>query len=274
MEKQRPKAPLFAFVILITVLVLLYFPLFYMMIGSVIEKAADGAAMLSLRWYREVFADSVMQEALGRSLFIAVGNACISTVLGALASIALLRSNFRFRQSLETLSLISLVMPELVFALSLLSWFFIVRLDLSLVTVMIAHVSFTLSFVIFTVSSRLATLDHSLDEAARDLGASDWVILRKVTLPLLKPALGTAFILCFLMSFDDFLITFFTSGVGSDTLPIKLYASMKLGHTPKLNALSTLMILFSVTLIIFVVRSKSFRDVLLSSDASPQDESH
>lgn len=272
MEKRRPQAPLFAFVILIAMLVLLYFPLFYMMIGSLIEKTEAGVGF-TFRWYQEVFADSVMQEALGRSLFIALGNACISTTLGALASIALLRSNFKFGRSLETLSLISLVMPELVFALSLLSWFFIVHLDLSLLTVMIAHVSFTLSFVIFTVSSRLAALDHSLDEAAQDLGASDWVVLRKVTLPLLKPALGTAFILCFLMSFDDFLITFFTSGVGSDTLPIKLYASMKLGHTPKLNALSTLMILFSVTLIVFVVRSKSFRDVLLSSDVSPQDES-
>jgi spermidine/putrescine transport system permease protein len=272
MERQRPSAPLYCFVILIGMLVLLYFPLFYMMLGSVLDKTESGLTF-TLRWYQEVLADTVMQEALGRSLMIAIGNACVSTVLGALAAIALLRSNFRFKTGLETLSLISLVMPELVFALSLLCWFFILHFDLSLMTVMIAHVSFTLSFVIFTVSSRLAAMDHSLDEAAQDLGASEWVVLRRVTLPLLKPALGTAFILCFLMSFDDFLITFFTSGVGSDTLPIKLYAAMKLGHTPKLNALSTLMILFSVTLIIFVVRSKSFRDVLLSSDSSPQDES-
>jgi spermidine/putrescine transport system permease protein len=272
MEKRRPRAPQFCFIVLITVLVLLYFPLFYMMFGSVTEATESGLHW-TLRWYQEVLSDVVMQEALGRSLLIAFGNAFISTALGALAAIALLRSQFRFKMALEMMSLVSLVMPELVFALSLLSWFFIVHMSLSLVTVIIAHISFTLSFVILTVSSRLSAMDNSLDEAAQDLGASEWVILWRVTLPLLKPALATAFILCFLMSFDDFLITFFTSGVGSDTLPIKLYGAMKLGHTPKLNALSTMMILFSVTLIIFVVRSKSFRDVLLSSDSSPQDES-
>ena len=99
------------------------------------------------------------------------------------------------------------------------------------------------------------------DRAAGNLGASEWVILFKVTLPLLRPALLTSFLLCFLLSFDDFLITFFTSGVGSDTLPIKLYTSMKMGHSPKLNALSSLMIFISIALILVVVRSKSFRDL-------------
>lgn len=260
MEKLRPRAPRMAFVILGIVIALLYFPLAYLMMGSFIEKT-DVGSVFTFRWYEEILSDVVLLEALQRSLVIAIGNAVLATTLGATAAIALLRSKFRARKFLEALSMVSLMMPELVFALSLLAWFFILKMELSLLTVVIAHVSFTLSFVILTVSSRLTAMDFSLDEAARDLGASDWTVLWKVTLPILKPALGTAFIMSFLLSFDDFLITFFTSGVGSDTLPIKLYGAMRIGHSPKLNALSTLMILFSVLLITLVVRSKSFQEL-------------
>jgi spermidine/putrescine transport system permease protein len=263
-EKRRPSAPQWCFALLIGSLILLYLPIFYLMGGSIVETTTQGVE-LSLRWYRDIFADTVLQEAMVRSLTIAFFNGLISTILGAMAAIALMRSNFRFKLLLESLSMVSLVMPELVFALSLLSWFFIIKLQLSLLTVIIAHVSFTLSFTLLTIMSRLGSLDFSIEEAAQDLGASSWSILWKITLPLLKPALGTSFILGFLMSFDDFLITFFTSGVGSDTLPIKLYASMKIGHTPKLNALSTLMILFSVSLIVILTRSKSFKDLLDST---------
>lgn len=260
MEKLRPRSPPWATGIFFAVIALLYFPIAYLMFGSFLEKT-EGGSVLTLRWYQEILADSVLIEALERSLVIAFGNAVISTALGAVAAIAILRTSFRAKRILQSLSMISLVMPELVFALSLLSWFFILKIELSLLTVMIAHVSFTLSFVILTVSSRLSAMDFSLDEAARDLGASEWSVLTRVTLPILRPALGTAFIMSFLLSFDDFLITFFTSGVGSDTLPIKLYGSMRIGHTPKLNALSTLMILFSVALVSVLFRSPSFQEL-------------
>jgi spermidine/putrescine transport system permease protein len=260
MERQRPRAPRICTAILVFALGLLYLPIIYLIAGSFIDKTS-GVFELSLRWYSDILSDQVMIEALGRSLTLAFTSALISTSLGTAASLALFRSGFRGRMLLENLSMLSLVMPELVFALALLSWFFVLKFKLSLITVVIAHVSFTISFVILTVRGRLATLDESLNDAARDLGASEWTLLRKVTLPILKPALLTAFLLCFLLSFDDFLITFFTSGVGSDTLPIKLYASMKLGHSPKLNALSSLMIFISIGLIVLVVRSKSFADI-------------
>lgn len=260
MEKRRPPAPALCFSIFFFMIGLLYLPLLYLMVGSILAKTAEGWEM-TLQWYRDVFSDTALLEALGRSLVIGIGNAAISTVLGTTAALALHRTGFQFRRTLQSLSLISLIMPELVFALSLLSWFFLIGLRLSLLTVMIAHVSFTLSFVILTVSARLSTFDFSLDEAAEDLGATGLQVIQKITLPLLKPALGTAFIMGFLLSFDDFLITFFTSGVGSDTLPVKLYAAMRMGHSPKLNALSTLMILFSVVLIAMIVRSRGFRDL-------------
>lgn len=260
MEKQRPRAPFICFLLFLMVMGLLYLPMLYLMAGSVIEKTSDGI-QFSFKWYSEVFDDLILQEALERSLLIAFGNAVISTFIGGMASVALLRSQFGFKKILEAMSLISLVMPELVFALSLLSWFVIMKIELSLITVMIAHVSFTLSFVILIVSSRLSTMNFSLDEAAQDLGASSRQILLKVTLPLLKPAIGMSFILSFLLSFDDFLVTFFTGGAGSDTLPLKLYGAMRLGHSPKLNALSTLMILFSVVLVAILFRFKAIREL-------------
>lgn len=260
MEKQRPQAPLICLLIFVLVIGFLYLPLLYLMAGSVIDKTADGI-QFTLKWYREVFEDFVLQEALKRSLLIGIGNAVISTFLGCLASLALLRSKFAFKKILEMMALTSLVMPELVFALSLLSWFVILKMELSLVTVLMAHVSFTLSFVILIVSSRLSIQDLSLDEAARDLGASKGQVLLKVTLPLLRPALGLSLILSFLLSFDDFLVTFFTGGMGSDTLPVVLYAAMRLGHSPKLNALSTMMILFSVVFILIIFRSKVIREL-------------
>lgn len=265
MERLRPKPPWVCVAILVAVLFLLYLPMLYLVGGSFIDQTT-GTLALTFRWYQEVFADQSLLEALARSLVLAVVSSLISTSLGTMASLALFRHGFKGRRLLEGLSMLSLVMPELVFALSLLSWFFILKFELSLLTVVIAHVTFTISFVILTIKARLASMDESLNDAARDLGASEWVILFKVTLPLLRPALLTSFLLCFLLSFDDFLITFFASGVGSDTLPIKLYTSMKMGHSPKLNALSSLMIFISITLILLVVRSKSFRD-LWSSDA-------
>lgn len=260
MERKRPPAPILCFLVFIFLITILYVPIFYLVAGSVIEKTSAGS-QLTFRWYQEIFADVLLQEALERSLLIAFANAVLSTFLGAMASLAILRSQFALKKILEMTSLISLVMPELVFALSLLSWFFILKMELSLLTVLIAHVSFTLSFCILTVSSRLSTMDVALDEAAQDLGASVWQILWKVTLPTLKPALWLAFVMSFLLSFDDFLVTFFTGGVGSDTLPIKLYAAMRLGHSPKLNALSTLIISFSIFLIALIFRSKAFREL-------------
>lgn len=268
MEKLRPRAAGWANAILWLALMLLYLPFFYLMIGSFLVKHDGQIQGLSLRWYQEVLTDAVIQEAVWRSLLLGFGNGLVSLVIGAMAATALYRTRARYTKWLNALSMISLVMPELVFALSLLSWFFIIKLELSLFTVLLAQVTFSLSFVIFTVGARLASLDTSIEEAAKDLGASDWEIYFKVTLPQLKPALATGFILGFLLSFDDFLITYFMSGVGSDTLPIKLYTSMKMGHSPKLNALSTMMILFSVLAILVIGRLLSWRP--LGSESNPR----
>jgi spermidine/putrescine transport system permease protein len=260
-ERVRPRPPTLVIAILCGVLALLYLPLLIMITNSFISKTEQGL-ILTLRWYQEVFADQVLLEAMGRSLFVGIASATIATILGSLAAIAVARSHFKFRLPLEFMSFISLIIPELVFALSLLSWFFILHIQLSLTTVIVAHVTFCLSFVMITVGSRVATLDISIEDAARDLGASEFSILKSITLPLLKPAIGAAFVLSFLLSFDDFLITFYTNGSGTDTLPIKLYTAMKVGITPKLSAMSTLMFLFTLALILLGLRGRALRDLV------------
>lgn len=252
-EKSRPAAPRTAFVILITVLILLYLPIVVMMLNSFLVQVGDSLA-LTFEWYVAIFEDSDLLSALRRSMYVGVSASAVATFLGGLGAIALARTRFRFSGPLQGMSYMSLIIPELVFALALLSWFFILKIPLSLLTVIFAHITFSLSFVLMTVSGRFQAMDPSVEDAARDLGASEFLILRRIIIPLLIPALGSGFLLAFLLSFDDFLITFYTNGVGSDTLPIRLYVAMKMGLSPKLSALATLMFLFSLALIALLMK--------------------
>lgn len=257
-ERPRPRAPIAARTLLWLVLALLYIPILVMLGGAFLEKI-DGAFLFTTRWFTEVMQDESLMEALGNSLLVAVSASLISTFLGSFAAIGLFRSTGKVRRLLEALSVVSLIFPEIVFALALLSWFFVMGLGLGLKTVVIAHVTFSLSYVMMTVSARLSSMDPSLEDAARDLGASEWKVVRTVLLPLSWPAIFGGFILSFLLSFDDFLITYFVNGVGNDTLPVKLYTALKMGVSPKLNALSSLMFLFTLIFLFLFFRTKSFR---------------
>jgi spermidine/putrescine transport system permease protein len=264
-ERARPRAPKWAFAILIAVMVVLYLPILVMMINSVLIKT-DGWH-LGLDWYAQIWSDEELMDALVRSLEVGLTSSTIATLISGLAAIALLRSRFRWAKIVNALSYLSLILPELVFALALLSWFFILKIQLSLVTVIFAHVTFSLSFVLMTVNGRLASLDVSIEDAARDLGASELTILRKVITPAILSALASGFLLSFLLSFDDFLITFYTSGVGSDTLPIRLYTAMKVGLNAKLSALATLMFLLTFTLILGLTKLRGLRQILTDDGA-------
>ncbi|MES2767506.1 MAG: ABC transporter permease [Bdellovibrionota bacterium] len=256
-EALRPKPPLYTKWIFAFTLILLYLPIGMMMVNSFLNNEG-----FTLEWYEAIFQDNELIESLLRSLIVSFSAGAVASVIGTLGAIALLRSQSILKEYLEFFSTVSLILPELVFALSLLSWFFILKLDLSLFTVIIAHVTFTISFVMLTVGARLSSLDISIEDAARDLGANDLIVLWKVILPLLKPAIVTGFILSFLISFDDFLITFYTNGLGSDTLPIKLYSAMKVGLSPKLSALSTLMFLFTLILTVIFFRTQNVKELI------------
>lgn len=256
-ESARPKPPCATKWIFIITLILLYLPIGMMMVNSLINKEG-----FTFEWYQAVFQDDILIESLGRSLIVSISAGVGASIIGTLGAIALARTQSRLKKALDFFSTVSLILPELVFALSLLSWFFILKFDLSLMTVIFAHITFTISFVMLTVGARLTSMDISIEDAARDLGANDFTVLVKILIPLLKPAILTGFILSFLISFDDFLITFYTNGLGQDTLPIKLYSAMKLGLSPKLSALSTIMFLFTVLLTVIFFRTQNIKELL------------
>lgn len=258
-ERRRPPAPCWAFAVLGFVLVSLYLPVVVMLVNSFISPIPGET--LSLAWYQQIFSDRQIWDALLRSLQVGITASLASTCIGGLAAVAISKTQFRFGKFVQGFSFLSLIIPELVFALSLLIWFFVLKIQLSLMTVIFAHITFSLSFVLMTVSGRLSGLDSTMDDAAKDLGASEWTVLKRITLPLISTALGSAFLLAFLLSFDDFLITFFTSGVGSDTLPIRLYVAMKTGLTPKLSALASLMFLFSLGVILILVKLRGLKTI-------------
>lgn len=263
---KRPRAPWWARMTLYTCLAALYIPLVMMLIGAVWVPSEDltmgSEKTFTLKWFISILQDRELMTAFANSLGVAVISSVVATILGTAACIAIYKTRFWGKKLLENLNLIALVFPEIVFALSLLSLFFILGIGLGLTSVIIAHITFCLSYVMMTVSARLSVLDRSLDEAAQDLGASDFYILRTIILPLLKPGIMGGFILSFLISFDDFLITYFVNGVGSDTLPVKLYTAMKMGVSPKLNALSSLMFLATLCILLLLVRSSAFRELV------------
>jgi len=141
------------------------------------------------------------------------------------------------------------VTPEIVVGISLVIFFVLIHLSLGLKSIIIAHVAFDIPFVMLIVRARLQGMDRSLEEASMDLGADEWTTFFKVTVPQLLPGIIAAALLAFTLSFDDFVITFFVAGVGSTTLPLKIYSMVRLGVSPKINALSALIVFFSITLI-------------------------
>ena len=201
MERLRPKAPVGLRAVLPFVLAALYLPLIVMVLNSF--------SGWTLSWYGELFSDAALFESLGRSFVVAVSASCSATVLACFAALALEKFVFKGSWPMRVLSTISLMLPELVLSLSLLSWFSVLHWELSLATVVVAHITLILPFAILVIAARLTSMETSIEEAARDLGAGEWQVLSKITLPLLKPALISAFTLCFLLSFDDFLVTYY-----------------------------------------------------------------
>jgi spermidine/putrescine transport system permease protein len=210
---------------------------------------------LSLRWYRAALQDSQLIEATINSLLIALVATAAATVIGTLCAYALWK---RDSQPI-TLSLsLSLVTPEIVMGISLLAFFqWVFRffsVQLGLHTVILAHVSFCISFVVIVVLARLRTFDASLEEAALDLGATEWQAFYRVTLPNLVPGIVSAALLAFTISFDDYVITAMVAGVDSETLPMVLYAIARRGANPVVNAISTMIVFGLGGLILFSER--------------------
>jgi spermidine/putrescine transport system permease protein len=240
-------------VLAVGVLVLLYAPMVAVGVLSVTStKLGTASGGVSLEWYRKLAADADVLAAARSTLWLALGSTAIATPLGTMLALG---TAGRKSRAVEGLIALPLVTPDIAMAAAMVVGFSLARQVLpvlapGLLTMVLAHVTFQISFVTLTVRSRLATLPGELSEAAADLYASQWYALRRVYLPLLAPSIVAGGLLAFTLSLDDFVISFFTAGPDSTTLPILIYGSLKRGLSPELLALSTLVTLATVGLVL------------------------
>jgi spermidine/putrescine transport system permease protein len=197
----------------------------------------------TLVWYRRLFADASLGEALRQSLVVAAAASAVATVIGTMGAIAIERGRFPGRALLEALTLLPLALPELVLGIASLIWFATLRLTLGTQSIVLAHATFAVSYVVVTVRASLRNFDPALIDAACDLGCTPAQAYRKVVLPLILPGIVGGGLMAFTLSFDDFLISFFTAGVGADTLPMRLYSMIRFGLNEEMYALSALLIM-------------------------------
>ncbi len=234
----------------VTNLVFLYAPIVVLILFSFNASRLSATWQgFTLEWYRLLVEDEALGLSVRNSLVVAAVSTVVATGLGVCAAVGLERHPFRGREVVEGAMLLPLVIPEIMMGVSLMLLFLLVKLPLSLITVTIGHAAFNVPIVLVIVRARLRKLDPALEEAARDLGATSWQAFRRVTLPLLMPAILGSVLLAFTISLDDFIVTFFTAGPGSTTLPLYVYSMVKSGVTPAINALSAILVLVSMALI-------------------------
>jgi ABC-type spermidine/putrescine transport system permease subunit II len=214
---------------------------------------------LSLKWYGELVQDPLITGSLFASLEIALVTMVVATAIGTLLAFGLVRARSRANRPTDVLMLLNLVSPEIVTAIALLLVFsqagaflsqFGIQFGLSLVTVALGHITFSIAYVTIIVRGRLSALNREVEEAAQDLGATNLQAMRLVTLPLLWPAIIASGLLVFVMSFDDFVTSFFTTGIGTEVLPLRIYSMIHFGVTPEINAVGTLMMVFTIVVVL------------------------
>ena len=240
----------------IAVYAFLYIPLIIVVVFSFNDSKLNAEWVgFTLYWYKALLHDHEMLLAARHSLIIAVSASTIATILGTMAGLAIHRYKLKV---LPVLAFTPVAMPEILLGVSLLLFFLqVLNLTLGMVSIIIAHTTFCVGFVAIIVRARLQGMDESIFEAARDLGATPWQTFRQITLPLLRPAIIAGALMSFTLSIDDFVITFFTKGVGEPILPIQIYTMIKVAVTPEVNAISTLLMLLTLTLIIIASRFDS-----------------
>ena len=204
----------------------------------------------SWNWYERLFNNDTLIQAAFHSVTIAFFAATLATIVGGLTAIALYRYRFRGKQAVSGMLFIVMMSPDIVMAGSLLALFMVVGISLGFWSLLLAHVTFCLPYVTVTIFSRLNGFDARMLEAAKDLGASEVTILRKIILPLALPAVVSGWLLSFTISLDDVVVSSFVSGVSYEILPLRIFSLVKTGVTPEVNALATIMIVLSLGLVI------------------------
>ncbi|MGR3481250.1 ABC transporter permease [Salipiger marinus] len=205
-------------------------------------------------WYEKMSANPQILAAALRSVLIALATTLIATTLGTMASIALFRYDFPGKRVLQVLLFPPIAIPWLITGTAMLIFFFAVGIGRGTPAVIIGHVALALPYVIVTVTARLSSFDITLEEAARSMGAGAWTVLRRVTLPWIAPGVVAGALFAFAVSFDQFVVSYFLSEPGDSTLPVLIYTAIRKGFTPEINAISTLIIALSMTVMVLAAR--------------------
>ena len=252
--RRLERRPAFAVTVTVLFFAWLYLPILAVVLFSFNSvKSLATFEGFSTRWYSEFFHDETLLRSLAASLVIASVAAVGALLLGTMLALGLERIRSRSGRAIGAVTLLPLVTPEIVTGVAALLFFTGLGMKLSLLTVTLAEITFSIAYVTVIVRGRLASMSPEVEEAARDLGCTPWQALRQVTLPLLSPALLGSGLLVFALVFDDFVLAFFTTGVDPQPLPVRIYSSIRFGVSPSINAVGTLMLAFSAFLIVLAL---------------------
>lgn len=259
---MRKKKFQFSKLYLTVVMLITYLPIVMVVVFSFNDsKLPVSWKGFTWKWYEELLNDAALQEALVNSLVLGVLSCAAAAVIGTLGAIGMARVEYKSKGMMEYLSTIPIMVPEIILGMVFMAFFSLLNLPFGMVTLVIAHTAFCIPYVFMMVKARLVGIDRSLEEAARDLGASPARTFWDITLPLIMPAVASGCLLSFAMSFDDVVISIFVNGPRVSTLSIKVYTQLKTGVTPEINALCTiiLIVVILVMLISSLLRSKTSR---------------
>ena len=236
--------------VIILTFTFLFAPIFILVLYSFnSSKMNITFEIFTFYWYGELFRNTNLLEAFLNTIIIAFTSTVISTIVGTISAIGLYRYDFPFKKVINGLIYIPIVIPEIVLGISLLSVYTITNLELGMFSLILSHIAFSIPFVITSVRSTLSLLPKEYEEAAYDLGANKFSVFTKIILPLIMPGIISGATLALTLSLDDVVISYFTAGPGSNTLPLKIYSMIKTGITPDVNALSSLMLLATITIL-------------------------
>ncbi|MGF1873528.1 spermidine/putrescine ABC transporter permease PotC [Photobacterium indicum] len=241
----------FKFGFMTLVYAFLYTPILILIVNSFnSSKFGMKWGGFTTKWYEQLLNNDSLMQAAWHSITIAVFSATVAAIIGSLTAVALFRYQFRGKKFVNGMLFVVMMSPDIVMAISLLALFLIMGAQLGFLTLLLSHITFCLPFVVVTVYSRLKGFDVKMLEAARDLGASEWVILKQIILPLAKPAVAAGWLLSFTLSLDDVIVSSFVTGPSYEILPLKIYSMVKVGISPEVNALATIMLIVSLFLVV------------------------
>lgn len=243
----------FSKTMLLLTLLFFYIPIIVLVIFSFNSSKSPEWTGFSLRWYYQLFTSSNhIWRTFINSLIVGISASLLSVIIGTFGAISMYLGSQKFKKIMWTTTYIPFVVPDIIIGVSLLIFFTTIRLKLSLFTIFLAHVTFSIPYTMMIILTRLQDFDKSIIEAAYDLGAARFTTLRKVIIPVAFPGIVAAFFMAFTLSIDDFVITFFVAGPGSTTLPLQIFSMVRFGISPVINAISTLLLLGTIFISIFL----------------------